>query len=185
MDFKTKTLLTIQRGLIGVGALGDPSFKQWFGRSKVVAADGQPLIVYRGTKSGVAVHDDSWWTGDPFVAAEYGSIVTQAYLRIENPATDSDLDDLISQYIFKTGGADLSRYDDGELLPARDQAVSVVGFRSFVMAFGFDGLLVFDDSHDGNAGISYVVFCRDQVTPITSCVTNHVQDDGLNRNLLG
>jgi hypothetical protein len=88
-----------------------PEFKKWFGDSKVVDADGSPLIVYHGSLSkGVTEFDTTrisqrsakgdiagtYFTSDPQAAFNYtrefgASIktprgdVTQAYLKIENP----------------------------------------------------------------------------------------------------
>lgn len=85
-----------------------PEFKNWFGDSKVVDADGKPLVVYHGTQheftefSGV-----SFFTEDPEYASEIASLkwwdknfsadkglVMPVYIRMENPLTvvmkDSD-----------------------------------------------------------------------------------------------
>ena len=89
------------------------NFVAWFGDSKVVDADGKPLVVYHGTKgdfdvfggtrddgvlrvrSGVPGGSDVdapggqfWFTTDPqlaFANGEAGSSVMPVYVRIENP----------------------------------------------------------------------------------------------------
>jgi hypothetical protein len=92
----------------------NPAFKKWFGNSKVVDENGEPLVVYTGTskdkdfntfripKNGAwfindpaaasqyAVENDSmgykWDTGRP-VATNTAARVMPVYLRIENPYT--------------------------------------------------------------------------------------------------
>jgi hypothetical protein len=84
-----------------------PEFKRWFGKSKVVDADGKPLVVYHGTNKDIsefatrqkvprnrfyAGELGSWFGSDPGVAntfstgryAESGAIYP-VYLSIKNP----------------------------------------------------------------------------------------------------
>lgn len=74
------------------------AFRAWFGDSKVVNAQGQPLVVYHGTASDFSVFDDSmgrggfYFTDDLKAAQEYanyafgeGPRVIAAYLAIRNP----------------------------------------------------------------------------------------------------
>ena len=81
-----------------------PAFKRWFGDSKVVDAEGKPLVVYHGTRGDFNVfntqHPDGiqrhYFAADPATAAEYandhtgrtgeGGNVMPAYLAIRNPA---------------------------------------------------------------------------------------------------
>jgi hypothetical protein len=84
-----------------------PAFKRWFGDSKVVDKNGQPLVVYRGehgadTEQEVRSALGSFtFTDDPEVASTYAMDpndtrmtaaaprVVPAYLRIENPITNN------------------------------------------------------------------------------------------------
>lgn len=74
------------------------NFKRWFGDSKVVDADGNPLVVYHGTRSvfeafdlnksgenGQAVGKGFYFTNSKGLAEGYGQ-VGEFYLRAENPA---------------------------------------------------------------------------------------------------
>lgn len=82
------------------------AFRRWFGNSKVVGADGKPLVVYHGTKAKriaafkAEPHDIRWsengvmkdirfstfnFTNSSDVAATYGPTVIQVYLSIQNP----------------------------------------------------------------------------------------------------
>lgn len=74
-----------------------PAFKAWFGDSKVVDADGKPLVVYHGTASEFSVFDGGrggfYFTDDKKAAQEYANHadgdsdprVVGAYLSIQNP----------------------------------------------------------------------------------------------------
>lgn len=81
-----------------------PQFRNWFGDSKVVDENGNPLVVYHGTASDISVFDDRsiyeggiYFTSDPRYAAGRARIaqgmgsgpapnVMPAYVRILNPA---------------------------------------------------------------------------------------------------
>jgi hypothetical protein len=78
-----------------------PAFKRWFGKSKVVDADGKPLVVYHGTRALFDAFDPGrigdqgrsegpgfYFTESPQIASRYAGdsgTVVNAYLRIENP----------------------------------------------------------------------------------------------------
>lgn len=80
-----------------------PAFKRWFGNSKVVDADGKPLVVYHGTKEdfdsfntvkgigkGNALGPGAYFSPNPGKAALYagegsGANMVPAYLAINNP----------------------------------------------------------------------------------------------------
>ena len=78
----------------------------WFGDSKVVDADGNPLVVYHGTGKDFSEfkYDPKkalgiWTSSDPKVASEYADIsgkyvghpsVMPLYLSLKNPATKKD-----------------------------------------------------------------------------------------------
>ena len=70
-----------------------PEFKRWFGNSKVVDKNGEPMVVYHGGSFDEA---DSrgpigtmWWTSSKedaqYYADQSGANVTSAYLSISNP----------------------------------------------------------------------------------------------------
>jgi hypothetical protein len=96
-----------------------PAFRKWFGDSKVVDAEGNPLVVYTGTSKDIDFKafkipkNGAWFTTSPEEASMYAkendsrdlkyeggryvevntaSRVLPVYLRIENPATLSDED---------------------------------------------------------------------------------------------
>lgn len=78
-----------------------PEFKAWFGDSKVVDENGQPLVVYHGTKAsdlssfdiekaGTNNDPGMWGTGFYFspnrsMSAVYGDNILPVYLSLQNP----------------------------------------------------------------------------------------------------
>jgi len=84
-----------------LGQIETPAFKAWFGDSKVVDAEGKPLVVYHGTKAqmeegfafdygriqGRNEGAGFYFTDSKQVAAGYGTdgMVISAYLSIQNP----------------------------------------------------------------------------------------------------
>lgn len=67
-----------------------PAFKKWFGDSKVVDAQGQPLVVYHGTEAPFQEFKTArgaWFISNATESAEYGSRKIDAYLSIQNPYT--------------------------------------------------------------------------------------------------
>lgn len=92
MNFKTKrsSLTDDLRKLSGI--LQSPIFRQWFGSSRVVKCNGEPLVVYHGTKKGVDFSEfrsPAFFTNDADFASRYacceGDAVMPVYLRIERP----------------------------------------------------------------------------------------------------
>jgi len=84
-----------------------PAFKRWFGDSKVVDKNGNPVVVYHGTDSKFKKFNTEegafffgGWEAESF-AKTYGKNVVPAYVRITNPFKASfeefisyDIDDL-------------------------------------------------------------------------------------------
>lgn len=89
-----------------------PRFKEWFGDSKVVDADGKPLVVYHGSRADIDAFDPSkssggqgiYFTPDPKLAETYamfagvggkpvtaGQNITPVYASIQNPKVIEDL----------------------------------------------------------------------------------------------
>lgn len=99
-----------------------PSFRKWFGNSKVVDADGKPLRVYHATMPDradnpdtgfSAFHDGPSYFGsaDETSGADtgYGDFVYPTYISIKSPYRTSNYDELAG---WRTGEFDLpSKYD--------------------------------------------------------------------------
>lgn len=108
------------------------AFKKWFGDSKVVDADGKPLVVYHGTDKAFSKVNMKkgaqglfWFTSDKSAieAGEVGAagkgVIMEMYASIKNPAGWNEYD--------KFGiGELIARGYDGAILPEKDG--SFVGF---------------------------------------------------------
>lgn len=80
-----------------------PQFRKWFGDSKVVDADGAPLVVYHGTGRDIDAHRGIvWGSATPELANEYAELrgdqggaanVQPLYMRIEKPFDADKLKD--------------------------------------------------------------------------------------------
>jgi len=92
-----------------------PEFKRWFGDSKVVDADGKPLVVYHGTRAEITTFDSSewderdagFWFGSSQDANNYaassrgGGNVMPVYLSIKNPKIYYNRDVKITRDLIK------------------------------------------------------------------------------------
>jgi GGDEF domain-containing protein len=85
-----------QEGLAQAGRqlTSTPEFQNWFGDSKVVDENGQPLVMYHGSYaadkfSSFSVKGNSYLgiylSSDPSYASTYGNAVLPVYVKIENP----------------------------------------------------------------------------------------------------
>jgi len=80
------------------------ALRRWFGESRVVDENGEPLVVYHGTGADFSQFETpAFFTEDPEIAGQYASgqrressaeNVMPAYLRIENPVRIEDFQDL-------------------------------------------------------------------------------------------
>lgn len=107
---------------------GTDAFSNWFGDSKVVDENGEPLVVYHGTDSDFSAFDPGktmdgmfWFSGDR-QAIESGEVgaagsgrVIDAYVSIKNPAGWEQYDSLTIDQIIQEGYDGLILEDDGEL----------------------------------------------------------------------
>jgi len=137
-----------------------PAFRKWFGKSKVVDADGKPLVVYHGTRNGkvtdrfrrrvgdVGIHfgtagqanDRLSYTGRSLDATD-GDRLYPVYLSIENPlrwphdAGDWNPDNML--------------WELREMFPADakriDRLQNSAQIRSYLQSKGYDGIVYLND----------------------------------------
>lgn len=72
-----------------------PEFKAWFKDSKVVDAQGKPLVVYHGTDEEINAFDKghlglAYFSSKKSGAGRYGSSIMKMYLSMQNPYTHDD-----------------------------------------------------------------------------------------------
>lgn len=112
-----------------------PEFKAWFGGSKLVDPEGQPVRVYHGTNASFDVFDRAmsgkgpsklgfWFTDSPDFAENFGDVLMPAYLALRNPKR-------------------LTQEQWGRLREAHGgDAAFFAKMRDDLMAQGYDGIIV-------------------------------------------
>lgn len=151
---------------------GNQAFKGWFGDSKVVDAQGRPLVVYHGTDADFSeferTEDIGFHFGDHDAANARAALadeeggggnVRPVYLRISNPLRLPDLHTwgpvevaaaLRQAGVLATRQADsFAEYNDREMV------------RDALTAKGYDGI-VYRNETEGS-GDSYIVFEPGQI----------------------
>ncbi|GAB2619823.1 LPD38 domain-containing protein [Novilysobacter erysipheiresistens] len=124
-----------------------PAFKRWFGDSKVVDADGEPLVVYHGTEdTPFEVFDRAkagdgpskfgfWFAEDESFADLFGGNKIATYLKMEKPKRISS-----------------GRWDAIRDRHAKD-GTWFERWRDELIAQGFDGLMVEGESFTTSRGL--------------------------------
>jgi hypothetical protein len=133
-----------------------PQFKAWFGESKVVDEDGQPVVLYHGTSGRFTAFRTplSWFTTDEADARDYEpKRVIAAYLSIKNPA---DLDDPRVRSVLRKGGV---KYDDDLFTLTTEDGEKT---RDVLSRAGYDGLVVQRDDIDYGVA-HYAAFYPSQI----------------------
>jgi Large polyvalent protein associated domain 38/Large polyvalent protein-associated domain 5/ADP-Ribosyltransferase in polyvalent proteins/Large polyvalent protein-associated domain 1 len=139
-----------------------PAFKKWFGDSKVVDADGKPLVVYHGSRSLkdfsiFKIGKKGAYFTDSLEAAESYGEVKAVYLDMKNPL-EIDL----------VGESDM------------DNGFNIEREARYANSEGFDGLII-RNSFDGESTMDqYIVFKPNQ---IKSAIGNNGDFDGNNNDI--
>lgn len=128
-----------------------PEFKRWFGDSKIVDDDGNPLVVYHGTpRAGFSVFDKGkntsnynlslgdghYFTPDRSAAEHYSrdtekSGIVDVYLSLKNPLEISSVKEFRDK-VFAAREAG-TRYEQEQIASKRDSEI--------LESFGFDGII--------------------------------------------
>lgn len=162
------------RGFDQAPPVGSEAFKRWFGDSKIVAANGEPLEVYHGTNNKFDAFSAStaggktgnltaslgfFFSPSPEEGARYasdwgrdGGRVISAYLKIENPYRMSykEFDDLAMQ-VFRG-------------VPENDAAQKVVALRAKLKREGYDGIVI----NPGSPRREFVAFEPTQIKSVNN-----------------
>ncbi len=151
--FKTQKGTMFQDGIKydknGKADINSPEFKKWFGNSKVVDENGQPLIVYHGTDANFTAFDMSKGRANMDIqgaffspweldAKGYGQNVGAYYLSIQNPADEA------------TGYAALRRF--------QGQNEAGKKAKEYLQSLGYDGVI--------NNNEEYIVFEPTQIKSV-------------------
>lgn len=149
-----------------------PEFQQWFGRSKVVDAEGKPMVVYHGTNSRdinqfrMGQNDGgAWFATEPDVAEWFGqTTIYPVVLSIQNPLPDGKEGD--------------------EILRAAEMRWPNKTNGQILKLLGYDGLSyneVNPDAPRGSRGTTWMVVSP---TQIKSAIGNNSDFSAANPNSL-
>jgi hypothetical protein len=142
-----------------------PEFEAWFGDSAVQEETGEPLVVYRGLtqpfedgRQGLQFFGDTETASDyaeEFAAEGDQPNVVPAYLKIERPATDTD--------VLRAAGVPEADWDTVPTFEYLTQEIA-----DQLRAEGFDGVIMTDasPSRPGEMVQSYAVFDPAQIKSI-------------------
>lgn len=157
-----------------------PAFLRWFGDSKVVDAQGKPLVVYHGTNRNFTVFSpgnaQGWGTGiyltdNAQEAAEHGGNVMPVYVSLQNPwiegqspSPDATGTKAWAKYL-KDRGA--STDPDSENFVSMDDALAEDGdlMNQVLREFGYDGIIA--KLQSGQPGQEIVAFRPEQIKSAT------------------
>ena len=153
-------------------------FLQWFGESKVVDNNNNPLIVYHGTNKdfvdfdhfkhgGKGIGKVSFFSSSIKVAKTFGNRIISAYLRIQNPARLGDVLDTVNlfelyeRFNSTPGEQLLSKMGTDEPYERTDLYLWYLDFSEVfedIKKAGFDGAIITEQDVD-----NFIVFSSDQI----------------------
>ncbi|MFD3300236.1 LPD38 domain-containing protein [Aquipseudomonas alcaligenes] len=168
-----------------------PAFKRWFGDSKVVDADGKPLVVQHGTDAEFTVFNQSrmgtFGTGIYFADSEsngaeaYGDNVVSAYLSLQNPwviDVDPESDGAFAEDFDHPGVEAILDLPNGRKILDKGKETGLFGsqLREELEGLGYDGVIA--TYPDGSK--EYVAFRPEQ---IKSAIGNNGDFDPANADI--
>ena len=182
----------VEREVVASRQTSTPAFKKWFGDSKVVDANGRPLVVYHGTKADFDAFDigretKNFGTFGEFVTSRAGAFFTPdknfaqtfagrngkllpTYLSIQNPLDLSEgypNDFYIKNSDLLSENNLLSMPTDG-MWELFDQGFpGSEEFIAAVKADGYDGVRMMERDDEGSARDVFVAFRPSQIKSAT------------------
>jgi hypothetical protein len=139
-----------------------PAFKRWFGDSKVVDRNGQPLTVYHGTNSdfekfssefiGDGNGNSDW--GDGFYFADKSDVA--------NSYADNDGANVMPVYLSIKNPADSTVMMSDEVQLAMDDGMGFTTVQEVLEDMGYDGIAI-----QHKEGMEYIVFNPNQIKSAT------------------
>lgn len=173
------------RGNIGDGAAlsrtnqtETEAFLKWFGDSKVVDADGKPLVVYHGTSRDIVAFNSSekgtlgkgiYFADSKRNAGDYGDTIIPVVLKIENPwviALDYESDRALAEDFDSPSVDAVLTLPNGRAMLNKAKATDGMyasDMQAAVKALGHDGII--GTYPDGS--MEYVVFTPNQIKSAT------------------
>lgn len=171
-----------------------PEFRNWFGDSKVVDADGKPLVVYHGTKTDFDTFSDykpNFFTASRDYASGYGDRIKPVFLKIEQPfdtATDAEARRIYNEEFRRDPlGADAKELNEGESVPFTwaDEFFGFLYEREFTAkSRTYDGLIVAEKAGGNFGPEGEFAFVPLENTQIKSAIGNRGTFDPNDANIL-
>ena len=168
-----------------------PAFKKWFGKSKVVDANGEPLVVYHGTYADFNAFNTAFTVGqmgfhfgtqdavdeiidrNDFNGAEGIPRVIESYLRLENPLRLNDLG--------AWQGTDVVAMVNEALGTKIHSSASDRAIKAAIQKAGYDGVVYKNEFEDAEGGAdSFIAFSPIQIKSATG---NNGDFDGENPDI--
>lgn len=149
-------------------------FKRWFGDSKVVDENGQPLVVYHGTNADFDIFSKEkikrgtgfWFSSNKEMSKEYGDI-KEFYLSVKNPIdVNKNRNDFIR--LAKEAMPEIPN-DVSEHYIITD-ALGSTAFKEYLQNKGYDAI---------SLGDSYVVFEPNQIKSVNNRGTFDTSNDNI------
>lgn len=158
----------------GKADVSSEAFKRWFGDSKVVDENGQPLVVYHGTNADFDIFSKEkikrgtgfWFSSNKEMSKEYGDI-KEFYLSVKNPIdVNKNRNDFIR--LAKEAMPEIPN-DVSEHYIITD-ALGSTAFKEYLQNKGYDAI---------SLGDSYVVFEPNQIKSVNNRGTFDTSNDNI------
>lgn len=169
------------------------AFRRWFGDSKVVGADGKPLVVYHGTDAEFSEFSDykpNFFTASADYANGYGETLMPVYLRIEKPfdtATDQEARRIYNdEFRNDPLGRDAPAIIEGQSVPFTwaDELFGFLYEREFTAKQRkYDGLIVAEKAGGNFGAEGEIAFVPLENTQIKSAIGNRGTFDPSNPDI--
>lgn len=152
-----------------------PAFTQWFGDSKVVHAEGEPLVVFHGTRNSFTTFDEDaiahfgFHFGTKTQAQKFGEQLMACHLAIKNPIRLPDLGmwdfENLARNLDSRGLGIINGSDYERAWACNDQNAEL---RKILLEKGYDGI-VYRNEVEG-AGDSFIALRADQVKSVDTAL---------------
>jgi hypothetical protein len=159
-----------------------PVFKEWFGDSKVVDANGKPLVVYHGTVGDIDEFADLtgrqgfYFAEDPAYAnvfagatgkdaPAFGNNVLPVYLSMQNPADLSVPNEGLAAELDTVGYAGF-RLLDTDVQDRWELFDGYSDLREALEKLGYDGVKLREPDYNGRPYASWMVFSPNQIKSV-------------------
>ena len=166
------------------------NFWKWFGNSKVIDADGKPLIVYHGSQSDKKFKKFNnehpiWFTKSESYANAFmtkDGTMFKVYIKLENPIYVADVDSITNDdnmaYLSKLTGVEFSTL---KRILKESNGVNLFKitnsdeFKKLMQERGYDGI----EAKEAKGLSTYAVFSQNQIKDVNNDGTWDINDSNI------